>query len=47
MCVTVSLQTVTGLCEVCHSVECKLMAFPGLQKGTVQIVVCSFLEWNL
>lgn len=27
-----------GLCEVCPSMECKLMAFPGLQRGTVQIV---------
>ncbi|XP_064403806.1 WD repeat domain phosphoinositide-interacting protein 4-like isoform X2 [Halichondria panicea] len=27
-----------GLCEVCSSVDCQLMAFPGSQKGTVQIV---------
>ena len=31
---------ISGLCEVCPSVDCKLMAFPGSQKGTVQIVVC-------
>ena len=29
----------SGLCEVCPSVDCQLMAFPGKQKGTVQIMV--------
>ena len=29
----------SGLCEVCSGVDCQLMAFPGSQKGTVQIVV--------
>lgn len=26
-----------GLCEVCSSVDCQIMAFPGSQKGTIQI----------
>lgn len=28
-----------GLCEVCSGVDCQLMAFPGSQKGTIQIMV--------
>ena len=28
-----------GLCEVCSEVDCQLMAFPGSQKGTIQIMV--------
>eukprot|EP00731_Ephydatia_muelleri_P034342 Em0056g1a len=27
-----------GLCEVCSSADCQLMAFPGPQKGTVRMV---------
>ena len=28
-----------GLCEVCPSVDCQLMVYPGHQRGTIQIVV--------
>ena len=28
-----------GICEVCPSPDCKLMVFPGSQRGTIHIVV--------
>ena len=36
-----------GLCEVCPSVDCQLMAFPGKQKGTVQIMVSVYHHYCL
>ena len=36
---TSDLAVLPGLCEVCPSVDCQLMAFSGKQKGTVQIMV--------
>lgn len=31
-----------GLCEVCTSVDCQLMVYPGPKTGSIQISVCYF-----
>eukprot|EP00731_Ephydatia_muelleri_P007203 Em0003g1451a len=37
-CNTLGVVAQQGLCEVCSSADCQLMAFPGPQKGTVRMV---------
>lgn len=36
------LFSLLGLCEVCTSVDCQLMVYPGPKTGSIQISVCCF-----